>query len=175
MDETPDNQSGPNWLAIRSAYERGDGTIKALCKMHNINTKMLYEKAKTEHWMMRETRNVRGASTPEEKQTAEEEKEKAVKDKGSTDKKTLISRLYSVFERQMAEFENNLIDAHDTEVTEKDARTLGSLARTLEKLIELRGEAELDEKIAAKEVDIDRLREEITSRIERLRQRRGSE
>jgi hypothetical protein len=78
-------------------------------------------------------------------------------------RKRMITRLYRAFERQVAEIEERLARP-GAETEEKDARTLGTLARTLETLIALeRDNGALA--TAPESVDIDQLDEELARRI----------
>ena len=86
----------------------------------------------------------------------------------------MIDRLYQAFEKQMSDFETQNALIADEGINEKDARTLGSLARTLEKLIELKNEEEGDSQTQNQEVDIERLREKLAQRLERMRTKRGT-
>ncbi len=77
----------------------------------------------------------------------------------------MIAKLYRAFEHQVAEMESRLART-GSELEEKDARTLGTLARTLGTLIAL----ERDEGAKAKETeqsDNDDLRAELARRIKR--------
>ena len=68
----------------------------------------------------------------------------------------------------MREFEAHITLSGEEGINEKDARTLGSLARTLEKLIELRQENDGLNDNQNNEVDLDRLREELARRLKRV-------
>ena len=86
-------------------------------------------------------------------------------DTASRRRTRLISRLYRAFERQLAELEARA-PGTDGLSTEKDARALGILAGTLEKLIAL----ELDDGAKAvrpEPVDRDELNAELARRITR--------
>lgn len=97
------------------------------------------------------------------------------KAKRTIPKARLIERLYKAFDRQMRDFEARMAQLGDTvdgeigaAANEKDARTLGTLARTLEKLIELRASDAASDPTNDKGTDIDSLREELARRIERV-------
>lgn len=163
-----------DWLKIRDRYENGDETVLAICKAFRISPNQLYRRARNEDWTLRQNRqrDAGGDVMPLGKKD----------DTGSTqrrfqrpDRKILVDRLYKAFERQMADFEKRLNLTEDDGVNEKDARTLGSLARTLEKLIELRGEDEDSHDETEKEIDIERLRQELARRIELVRQKRRTD
>lgn len=152
-----------DWKKVREEYERNEGTVQSICTFHSISRTQLYRRRRAENWERRKSRHSVGMP----------ENEDAVN--SSPDRKALIDRLYAAFDRQMGEFESHLDGSPDEGVNEKDARTLGSLARTLEKLIDLKQEEEGEQEDTGKGVDIERLRQELANRIERLRQRREPE
>ena len=78
----------------------------------------------------------------------------------------MIARLYRAFERQVAEIEARFGDG-GAAVGDEDARTLGSLARTLEKLIELDRE-QTEDRQNQEPVDLDRLRKKLADHLRRL-------
>ena len=53
-----------------------------------------------------------------------------------------MGRLAGLVERQVAEIETRLIETSEARDHERDARTLSNLTRTLDKLVELRRDAE---------------------------------
>jgi hypothetical protein len=77
----------------------------------------------------------------------------------------LVARLYRAFEEQLAGVEARLA-APGTVIEEKDARTLGSLARTLETLMSLE-KRDTGAKKPTEPTDIDQLRAELARRIDR--------
>jgi len=144
-----------DWLKIREVYEAGEDTIRAICTVYRIHPATLYKIARAQGWKLRTNGRLKRANPQKAKQN-------------QPDRQTLIDRLYKAFDRQMGEFEAHSNAAGDDGVTEKDARTLGSLARTLEKLIELKQETEGADDNQNKGVDIERLREELARRLERV-------
>ncbi|TBW40996.1 hypothetical protein EYW49_02235 [Siculibacillus lacustris] len=79
----------------------------------------------------------------------------------------LVERLFRAVERQIAEIERRFDGAAPPSLEEKDARTLGALARTLELLIGLEKQAGRDP--TAAEPDIDEFRLDLARRLESLR------
>jgi hypothetical protein len=78
----------------------------------------------------------------------------------------LIARLYRAFEKQIAEVEARFGQPSADE-GEQDARTLGTLARTLEKLIELDRER-TEDRDTEEPPDLARLRQTLSDRLRRL-------
>lgn len=144
-----------DWQKIREVYEAKQETVKNICEAHGVYAASLYKKAQEENWVLRNGARLR--SRKADTQT-----------ENGSNRKALIDRLYKAFDYQMREFEAHLTLAGDEGISEKDARTLGSLARTLEKLIELRQENEGQNENQNKEVDLERLREELARRLERV-------
>lgn len=149
------------WQLIREAYEAGDKTVRLICEEYEISTTTLYRQIKKQNWTARSSRSNndlelcvnagRVGQTP--------------------NRNVLIDRLYLAFERQMAEFEDQLSITHEDGVNEKDARTLGSLARTLEKLIELKQDSDGEMKETDEEVDVERLIEDLALRLKKCARR----
>lgn len=85
----------------------------------------------------------------------------------------IIARLYAALDRKMKEIEQRLDadDATGAADSERDARTLTSLARLYEKIVDLEGAEEKSEQhgdTSGEGHDADRQREEIAERLERL-------
>lgn len=80
-------------------------------------------------------------------------------------RRSLVARLYRAFEDQLAGVEARLA-APGIVIEEKDARTLGSLARTLETLMSLE-KRDTGAKKPTEPNDIDQLRAELARRIDR--------
>ncbi len=135
-----------DWSKIKQAYEESDMTVKALCEIYQISHSALYRRIDQEGWLVRKGReNLKG------------------------DGERLIDRLYKAFEQQMNDFEA-AFQAEEA-ISEKDARTLGTLARTLEKLIDLKNDQKETETLQDNEVDIDDLREELARRLKLMREK----
>lgn len=169
-----------DWQKIRETYEAKQETVKDICTAFGVHAAVLYKKAQEEGWVLRS-----GKRTQKRKKDAQDETNKAkvagagksptkkskpanIQSQKGSNRKALIDRLYKAFDHQMHEFEAHLCLSDDEGINEKDARTLGSLARTLEKLIELRDESEGDNNNKNNEVDIERLREELARRLKQL-------
>ena len=160
-----------DWLKIREAYEAGGEAVTQICIRYGVSTGALYKRAKAESWPQRSEAKKKPKKT-NKKRRAARAGEKISPDR--VERRQLIDRLYQAFEKQMSDFEIQNASNADDGINEKDARTLGSLARTLEKLIELKSEEEGDSHTQNQEVDIERLREKLTQRLERMRTKRGT-
>lgn len=159
-----------DWLKIRKAYEVSDETVACICKRFAVTSGALYKQAKKQNWQLRRKPQGGKSGTVKTRKNAQP----VLSGKNKVDRKQLIDRLYNAFEKQMSDFETQRAFMVDEGISEKDARTLGSLARTLEKLIELKNEEEGETTLDEKEVNIERLREKLTQRLERLRLQRGT-
>ncbi len=136
-------------------------TVTEICRLGRISRTALYRRSAKEGW--------RGRKKDAAKPAAKSGKSK--KPAKEPHRADLVGRLYRAFERQVADAEARLSDAAlEGAAGEKEARTLGTLARTLEKLIELQGELE-DKKPddSGERVDILRLRRKLARRIARMR------
>ena len=106
--------SGPDWAAIRQAYENRECGVRALCRLHGIHSQTLYRKAGKEGWPLRRE----SPGDAEERKTMQ-----------------LVARLRRIAEGQIDEFEARR--AARTELSspsepERDARALTALAKLIE-------------------------------------------
>ena len=114
----------PPWSEIRTAYLGSGLTVAAIAEAYGITTDRLWSKARRDGWPKRRD-PARAAAEP-------------------IDHRTLVGRLFRAVERQIAEIERRFSGSAPPTLEEKDARTLGALARTLELLIGLEREAGRD-------------------------------
>ena len=150
------------WPDIRRAYVDTNEPVSAICGRFGISTGSLYRRAKRENWPGR-TRTNGGADSG------------ALA--GSSEQDELVARLYQTLRQQMTAIEarlQSMPDIDDTNATataERDARTLSTLVRTLEKLIELQSVTNRPEPMddAKADSDADRFRLEIIRRIEEFK------
>ncbi len=141
--------AAPPWGEIRAAYLGSDLAVAAIARAYGIDARRIHARAAREGWPRRRSRGP--AREPAE----------------PLDRQTLVARLFRAVERQIAEVERHF-EADDTpRLEEKDARTLGALARTLELLIGLEKRAGRD--TPEPEPDIDEFRLDLARRIESLR------
>lgn len=100
----------------------------------------------------------------------------ARKRKASPRREDIIARLYAALDRKMKEIEDRLAgedEGMSAADSERDARTLTSLARLYEKLSEMEQASEKAStkgEVSQKDMNADRQREEIAQRLERLLQ-----
>ena len=160
-----------DWLKIREAYEASGEAVTQICFRFGVSTGALYKRAKAENWPQRSAAKKKPHNKKNTKQGSKKGREKLP---NKVERRQLIDRLYQAFEKQMSDFESQNALMADDGINEKDARTLGSLARTLEKLIELKNEEEGGSQTQDNEVDIERLREKLAQRLERMRTKRGT-
>ncbi len=141
----------PPWVEIRAAYEGSDLAVGAIARAYGLNPDRIWRRARREAWSAR-----RGATTGRREPAA------------PVDRATLVARLFRAVERQIAEVERRFDGTAPASLEEKDARTLGALARTLELLIGLEKQAGRDADDEP-EPDIDAFRLDLAHRLESLR------
>lgn len=141
----------PPWVEIRAAYEGSELAVGAIARAYGLNPDRIWRRARREAWATR-----RGPSKGRRAQAA------------PVDRATLVARLFRAVERQIAEVERRFDGAAPPSLEEKDARTLGALARTLELLIGLEKQAGRDADDEP-EPDIDAFRLDLARRLESLR------
>ena len=149
-DAVPSPAGDPPWAEIRAAYEGSDLAVGAIARAYGISADRIFRRARREAWPRR--RDV----APAARKAAE-----------PIDRATLVARLFRAVERQIAEIERRFDGTTPPSLEEKDARTLGALARTLELLIGLEKQAGRD--VDEPEPDIDAFRLDLARRLESLR------
>jgi len=143
------------WQAARALYETEDVGVEEIARRMDVTAATITRRVRRDGW-------VRAGRLRD------------LMDAGDTrGLARMVARLAQVFEHQIAAIETQLQAARGTEAgadtragtLERNARTLGSLAKTLDVLIELRaGVAEL----APSGEDEDALRRELAQRLDRL-------
>ncbi|MDK9697799.1 MAG: hypothetical protein OEL76_15570 [Siculibacillus sp.] len=139
----------PPWGEIRAAYEGSELAVAAIAEAYGVSVDTIYGRAKRGGWHRRRPRGAPAGTT------------------APLDRTVLIGRLFKAVERQIAEVERRFEGAAPPSLEEKDARTLGALARTLELLIGLEKQAGTDGN--EPEPDIDEFRLDLARRLESLR------
>jgi len=140
----------PPWSEIRAAYEGSDLAVAAIAEAYGVTSDTIWGRAKRGRWRRRRARGEAPAAAAE-----------------PLDRNLLIGRLFRAVERQIAEVEHRFEGSDPPNLEEKDARTLGALARTLELLIGLEKQAGRGHEET--EPDIDEFRLDLARRIESLR------
>ena len=146
----PPARLDPPWSEIRAAYEGSDLAVGAIARAYGLNPDRIWRRARREAWRSRRAATTTGTRRPE-----------------PVDRGTLVARLFRAVERQIAEVERRFDGASPPSLEEKDARTLGALARTLELLIGL--EKRAGDGSNEPEPDIDEFRLDLARRLESLR------
>jgi hypothetical protein len=132
------DESAVDWNAVRLDYESREGTLDQVAARHGITRSQLSWKARSEIWRMRNT---------------------AAGSSGGA----LLKRLYRLLERQI----------HDLEkmrgpMSEKEAATLGRVAATLEKLMEIDRRKDVKTEPRRESKDLKYLRDKVKRRLAEL-------
>ncbi len=134
-----DRTAEADWDTIRLESESGEGTVVSICKRHSVSKSSLAFRAKRDLWRMRNKQM--GSSGP-----------------------ALLARLYRLLERQIFEMEKTRDLMGD-----KEAATLGRVAATLEKLMEIeRREGQGKPRPKRQSKDLEYLRNKVAKRLEEL-------
>lgn len=173
-------RGGADWSAVRRAYENGNQTVAEICSGFSISAPTLYRHLRDEGWQ------------PRSSETLRHMKRDAPVENGGTSTERMLERLQDALELQMKEVEARLA-RHDVNLVsdtsvERDARTLASLVRTFERILELQEshssqhsepaekpcqDTDDEDEDTMEHLDIDTFREELTRRLEDLRRTRG--
>lgn len=145
------------WDEIRAAYEGSDVALHLVASAYGIGVTDIYPRADREGWQLRRRR---WALERKARRTA------AGDTPARIDRSDLVERMFRAVERQIEDIELRSAE-RDGEPDERDARTLGALARTLELLIGMET-AEAAKQTEGRR-DIDDLRRDLARRIEGLR------
>ena len=135
-----DEAAGPDtidWAAVRTDYHSARESIVGLCRRYGLIKANLLAKAAEEGWKRRRHK------TPE--------------------RRTIISRMFRLLDRQIIELEENMTDTGDKEVA-----VLGRLVSTLGKLIDIEN-AEVNRPARVQGKDMHELRNRLAERIEQLK------
>ncbi len=151
----PDRDRTIDWPAIKAAYAVNDMTVDDICTTFGVSRSGLYQRARAEGWKRRIKRP-------------------------NTDRngRSRIARLYAALDKQVADVERRLAKAQGegngskAGDRERDARTLATLARTLEKLNAMTPEVDQEDDESPPE-DIEEFRRELSRRLAELRRQGG--
>ena len=151
------NDAAPErWAAIRLAYEAKEVPVAKICDEFGVIKWDLYKVAHKQGWTLRTATRKRPGKKP----------------KPGAARRDLIAQLYDSLMRQMQESEQHMNEASSEAARERQARTLSSLTRTLEKLVELeKGLDAADDgkrKKAGEKRAAEALREELAQKLLRL-------
>lgn len=145
------------WGEIRAAYEGSDVPLHLVASAYGIGVTDIYPRAERDGWQLRRRR---WALERKARRAA------AGAAPARIDRSDLVERMFRAVERQIEDIELRSAE-RDGEPDERDARTLGALARTLELLIGMEN-AEAAKQTEGRR-DIDDLRRDLARRIEGLR------
>lgn len=155
-------------MDIAEEYTSRKLSVKALCQHYGITRNQLYKKARENNWPGRSKKK------PQDKKQSTHALISATQRRES-----LLLRLYSALNQELETLEKRLAMPDDTCASEHEryARTLTSLVRLFDKLIEIeaqdaaRGTSNqtTDQTAIKHNEDAERLRTELAARLERLR------
>lgn len=167
-----------NWAVIRKAVEAEIAPLAQIARRHGINASTLYRRRK--QWRAEQDETRIAASISQSAESAEQGTESPDKN----ERQTMVSRLYHATDQQIRHLEGRLASG-EAAFDEKEARMLGTIARTLDKIMDLepkqagnqplKGSKDQKAKKDAADGDdnersLDALRTELTQRLERLQQ-----
>lgn len=169
--ERPDDAD--RWRILRQLYESGVVTVEDIASVGGLSRSTINRHAKAEGWTRRSRRLETGrraalARAKAEAGQAADEKRSAA----DIRRADALSSLWQALARQIAVIERHAGEKpHDQQREERDARTLSTLVRALEKLAELdrRGAQRTGQRPAR---DVSALRRELGERLDRL-ERKG--
>jgi transposase-like protein len=130
--------AGPDWDAVRGAYEAGTERIEDIARRFGVTRAALLWRARRDLWASRyTTRSISHAQ--------------------------LLTRLFRLLERHTIEMDRQMTGTGDKEVA-----ALGKLVATLEKLIEIEERSTANRPERHQSVDMAELRKKLADRIDRL-------
>ncbi|WEK02791.1 MAG: hypothetical protein P0Y65_11280 [Candidatus Devosia phytovorans] len=132
---------GPDWIAIRRAYELSDDSIKQICTQFGVTKGQFENRCRKDRWLSRQLRNSDR--------------------KGST-----FSRLFALLERQVAKLGNSTGET----LSETETRQLTDLIRNFDKIASMEA-AENKIEIVPPKRDMAEKREKLARRIDQYNRR----
>ena len=181
-----DEGGGTDWNEVRRLYLETDTPIAVITKRFGFSAATLYRRIERNGWLLR---TKRGKSDHKRKSPAFERTNITSASDFATlshvppDRGVMVARLYSVLDQQMRDLQERLAasggDVPHAAEAERDARTLSTLARLLERLTEMeRSDTEQDQPVGAPDdeppKDIDAFRNELTQRLNELQKRKDN-
>lgn len=134
-------QAEIDWPAIRVAYEAKEKPVDAIAAEFSVQRSAIYNRARRDGWQAR-------------------------KPNKPASRQNLIARLSAMLESQIAHLETTMTPGDDKEIA-----LLGTMARTLEKLIELDKKDERAKPAAARDREMTAMRKKLAARINDLKKR----
>lgn len=169
--ERPDDAD--RWRILRQLYESGIATVEDIAAIGGVSRSTLNRHARAENWTRRSRRLETGRraalarAQAEAGQAADEKRTES-----EIRRADALASLWQALARQIAVIERHAAERpHDEQREERDARTLSTLVRALEKLADLdRRDAQRTGQRPAR--DVTALRRELGERLDRL-ERKG--
>ena len=173
-------RDGVDWEAIKHAVIDGDWSLRRIAEAHGVGETTIRTRMQKERWVrLAGTKPLpsgrRAGATPGVP------KEKRAKPKMFR-RRQMVQRLFQVLDAKLTEIEKRMAAMQSGEATasaadaERDARSLGALARVYAKLVELDeaakqgGHGSTQESAKERSEDADRLRQDLALRLKRLDQ-----
>ena len=150
------------WEEARRLYENEGQDVMTIARRLEVSRDAVYLHAKTEQWV----------------RPLDYLGRLSLSGVGPQQRKRMIARLYGAFERQVRDLEARLTALDGREADDRDARTLATLAQTLDRLVALdasitaKPAGEADDPEGDEEPDIDEFRRDLARRLETIRDRR---
>lgn len=151
---------------------QGSESVKQICERFNITQQQLYKQARDKEWPLRSQQKQAPAKSHKHNVHANVE-HLNIKHR----RKEMIARLYDVLDQKLNIIEERLVMPNDIEgaENERQARTLASLIRLFDKLVEIEADEANSQKnnksqqeVAEDIDDTERLREDLAKRLTRL-------
>jgi hypothetical protein len=145
------------WVSVRQRYETGSETVAAIAAGANLSAQALTSRARAEGWRLRGKPAAKPAGTRE-----------------------TIARLKALLQQRLGDFESQigaLGEAATAATNERDIRSMNTLVRTLEKVLELerKDRAQRSKQRKAQRQFDDAEREALADKLEGLRQELANE
>jgi len=174
-----------DWQAIRRAWEVGDKPVAQIARAFGVHRDTIYRRAKV--WRQDAADQTLQKVTPKQprRASARGQKTKAASAEAQ-DHLAMVQRLFNATDQQIRHLEQQH-ESGEAAFDEKEARMLGTIARTLDKIMDLTSQkpAEADTPSSNgpkaksgdkgnerpdEQLDLDRLRQDLAKRLDRLQQ-----
>jgi hypothetical protein len=160
----PSCAAGPDWNAIRLAYEGKELPVSRIAEQHGVSTSAINRRCLKESWVRRSAATRSG-------------RRKVIR-APAVRRKTLVDRLYAILDHNLELMEQRMTSGEPATAAERerDTRALGALVRTFGQVSELNETTAADAApksgngSALDEREADRLRLELARRILKLRE-----
>ncbi|WP_157967708.1 hypothetical protein [Cohaesibacter intestini] len=174
-----------DWQAIRRAWEVGDKPVAQIAQAFGVHRDTIYRRAKVWRQDAADQTSQKETQKQPRRASARGQKTKAASAEAQ-DHLTMVQRLFNATDQQIRHLEQQH-ESGEAAFDEKEARMLGTIARTLDKIMDLTsqkpaesdgdGESVKSNKAGDKvnerseeQLDLDRLRQDLAQRLDRLQQ-----